>query len=166
MYFHNLAQILSVSCSRLNDSALSCCAVPGEEGEGSECVVFGAPTNATACVKYEALSGAITLSNISACDAASVATVTDAAIALTGGEEATVGSGSTAIMHPETAAIGNAVHSDLSVVSEEECLVACAAYIDGCTHVTTGGLKQSSCCALLLRCNHGGVMREQTPQRT
>ena len=148
MYFHNLAQILSVSCSRLNDSALSCCAVPGEEGEGSECVVFGAPTNATACVKYEALSGAITLSNISACDGASVATVTDAAIALTGGEEASVG-GSTAVMHPETAAIGNAVHSDLSVVSEEECLVACATYIEGCTHVTSSGFKRNSCCPQL-----------------
>lgn len=112
-------------------------------------MVFGAPANATACVKYEALAGAISLSSISACAEASVQTVTDAAVELTGGEAATLAAGSTAMKQTDIAAVGNAVHSDLSVVSEEECLVACATYIDGCTHVTSGLLQENLSCTYM-----------------
>lgn len=116
------------------------CAVPGEAGAGSECLLFGAQPDAAQCgAVYELSTGALTLSNITACDAAEVQAVADAAVPLAGaGLQAQVGQGTTATKVLDTAAAGMSVHSDLSFVTEEECVVACSVYILGCTHVTSG----------------------------
>ncbi|NJR42974.1 MAG: hypothetical protein HC767_10230 [Akkermansiaceae bacterium] len=67
--------------------------------------------------------------------------IADAALPLAGaGAAASVGTGSKATKVMNTAAIGKAIWSELSAVTEEDCLVACSTYITGCTHVTTGAL--------------------------
>jgi hypothetical protein len=114
--------------------------VPGEQaGSGAECVLFGAQ-DATACgATYELSMGAKTLTNITACDATAVQAILAGVLSLEGaGTPANVGTGSTATKIQNTAAVGKAVHSDLSVLTEEDCLLACSTYIAGCTHVTAG----------------------------
>ena len=106
-------------------------------------MLYGAMAADTCGTTYELHTGGKTLSNITGCDAAVVKAVSDGAIALAGaGAEAPVG-GSTAVKVLNTAAVGKAVHSDLSYVTEEECLVACTEYITGCTHVTISASSRS-----------------------
>lgn len=113
------------------------CAVPSDQG-GAECVLYGGQGASDCGDTYELMPGAKTLSDISACDAATVKAVGDAALVFAGsGQKANVGT-SSGVKVINTAAVGKAVHSDLSFVTEEECLVACAQYVEGCTHVTTG----------------------------
>lgn len=101
-------------------------------------MLYGALEAETCGTTYEVNMGGKTLSNITGCDAEAVKAVSDGALALAGsGEEVPVGT-STATKVMNTAAVGKAVHSDLSFVTEEECLVACSEYITGCTHVTAG----------------------------
>lgn len=110
--------------------------VPSDQG-GAECVLYGGQGASDCGDTYELMPGAKTLSDISACDAATVKAVGDAALVFAGsGQKANVGT-SSGVKVINTAAVGKAVHSDLSFVTEEECLVACAQYVEGCTHVTT-----------------------------
>jgi hypothetical protein len=84
-------------------------------------------------------TGATTFMNITGCDQTAVQAIADKALKLDGaGMAVDVGTGSKGTKIQNTAAVGKAVHSDLSLMTEEDCLVACSTYVKGCTHVTTG----------------------------
>lgn len=83
------------------------------------------------------------MTNISACDAASIATVTGQSVNLlqTVGEPTVIGT-VTAAKRTDVAAVGGAVGTPLKASSEEDCLFACAAYVQNCATVTTGATFQ------------------------
>jgi hypothetical protein len=120
---------------------------PSKAGDTMECVLLGA---AAECQSYEAVEGAVAMTNISACDPAAAKAFEASLVDLTAatGLPATVG-GTTAKQLAGVAAVGSAAAYDLTMATAEECLAACALWIPECSHVTVGALVLVSDAAVL-----------------
>ena len=112
---------------------------PSGDGSPPMCVIFEEDDE---CLSFEPMTGAIALTDIKGCKAASLTAITDQAVDLKGaaGEDVTVG-GTSAKALEGVAAVGEAAASDLTMASAEECLATCALWIPDCTHVTVGMLQ-------------------------
>jgi hypothetical protein len=106
-----------------------------------DCVLY---EDFTGCVRYELESGAVAMTNISGCDPAALKALTKDAVDLLSAEATVKALGKhSALMLPNTAAVGNVVYSDLELDSIELCFAACDLWIDGCTHVAMGTSPQA-----------------------
>lgn len=125
---------VSLTPVTIRRKATSVRAVPSVENGTTICTIYDVTES---CVKSELLFDAVSLTNITDCDAEEADAVKSLSVDISSAGEPYSSQDVAASVISDVAAVGGNVGQLIIAESEEECLHSCVTYFKGCSIVTT-----------------------------